>query len=159
MYMTQAYTTDSSGEVELCFVKTHEDAQLPSSKNTDPLTGDSGYDVYSVEPYIIEPGGREIVEVGLQLAYITPGYWVAIETRSGMGFKHGIRCHRGIVDNGYRGSLAICIQNHGRQPYHIEKGDRIAQLVVYPLIVPNVDWAGNVQQTERGNKGFGSSGK
>lgn len=157
--MTQAYTTDSSGEVELRFVKTHEDAQLPSSKNTDPLTGDSGYDVYSVEPYIIEPGGSEIVAVGLQLAYITPGYWVRVEARSGLGFKHGIQPHFGIIDNPYRGDMGIKLYNLSRQPYHIQKGDRIAQLVVYPLIVPNVAWTNDVQQTERGNKGFGSSGK
>ena len=146
-------------KVEIKFIKTHEEAQLPFSKNTDPLTGDSGRDLYAVEPYIIEPGGSEIVEVGLQLAYITPGYWVRVEARSGLGFKHGIQPHFGIIDNPYRGDMGIKLYNNSRQPYHIAKGDRIAQLVVYPLIQPSIEWADEVDETDRGASGFGSSGK
>ena len=160
----QPNSIDSAGEFspfqpEIKFVKTHEDAQLPFSKNDNPLTGDSGRDLYAVEPYIIEPGGSEVVNVGLQLAYITPGYWFRIEARSGLGFKHGIQPHFGIVDNEYTGDLSVKLYNISRQPYHITKGDRIAQIVVYPLIQPIVSWADEVNETSRGASGFGSSGK
>lgn len=157
--MNSIITTDSAANVELQFLKTHEDAQLPSCKRIDQFTGDTGYDLHSVEPAIIEPGGSEVVPVGLTLADISPGYWFKIEARSGLGFKHGIIPFGGIIDNQYRGDLAVKLFNHGKQPVYLEKGDRIAQIVVYPLIQPSVSWAKEVSETERGQQGFGSSGR
>ncbi len=144
---------------EIRFIKTHEDAKLPTrNHNTLDGLGDSGYDVYSVEPAIIEPGGSEVIPVGLTLAHISPGYWFRIEARSGLGFKKGIIPHFGIVDNPYRGDLGVKLYNFGKQPVYIEKGDRIAQFVVYPLINTTMSFTDEITQTQRGEKGLGSSG-
>lgn len=147
-----------SNDVTIKFLKTHEAAKLPHCGRVDPATGDSGYDLYSVEPAIIEPGGSDVVPVGLTVASITEGYWFRVEARSGLGFKHGIQPHFGIFDNQYRGDAGIKLYNLSNKPVYIEKGDRIAQIVVYPLIQPKVEWADEIEQTERGEKGFGSSG-
>ena len=145
--------------LEVSFLKTHQDAKLPTCNNPTP-TGDSGYDVYSVEPAIIPAGGSEVVPVGLTVANISPGYWFRIEARSGLGFKHGISPHPGIIDNSYRGDLAIKLYNHSRKDYYVEKGDRIAQLVFYNIIQPtNISFVDSVSQTDRGEGGFGSTGK
>lgn len=100
-----------------------------------------------------------VVPVGLKLAYITPGYWFRVEGRSGMGFKKHVFPHFGIIDNPYRGDMGIKLYNFSDVDVVIKKGDKIAQLIVYPLIQANVDWALDVTETKRGEKGFGSSDK
>ena len=82
------------------FKKTNPDAILPK-RNHDNVdgTGDTGYDVYSVEDKVIPARGSAVVDVGLEFAYIEPHYWIKIEGRSGLGFKHDIIPHGGIVDN------------------------------------------------------------
>lgn len=86
-------------EVEIKFVRTHPDAKLPKANNPSPLTGDTGYDIYSVEDKIIPAKGNAVIDVGLKVGYITPGYWFTIAPRSGLGFKHSIQPHLGIIDN------------------------------------------------------------
>ena len=138
--------------------KTHEDAVLPRANNDNLATGDTGYDLVAVESVCIEPGSSEVVSVGLTLADITPGYWIRIEPRSGLGFKHSIQPHLGVIDNGYRGDLAVKLYNFdSSSSYTVEKGDKIAQLAVYPLLQPKFEFSDTVTETSRGDKGFGSS--
>jgi dUTP pyrophosphatase len=99
------------------------------------------------------------VPVGLKLAYLPPGFWIRIESRSGLQFKHGLQAFNGIIDNQYRGDMGIRILNHSDNDYTAKKGDRVAQLVIYPLIALSSNFAEQVQETQRGEKGFGSSGK
>lgn len=141
------------------FKKTHPDAVLPHANDGTPKTGDTGYDLVAVEDKFIPSGGSEIVPVGLTLADITPGYWLKIEPRSGLGFKHGIQPHLGVIDNGYRGDLGVKLYNFKEQfkGYSVKKGDKIAQLVVYKTLQPTCEWAEDVTDTTRGDKGFGSS--
>ena len=146
------------------FVKTHPDAQLPKANNSDIGTGDSGYDLVAVEDVTIKAGSSAVVPVGLTLAYIQPGYWFRIEPRSGLGFKHSIQPHLGVIDNGYRGDLGVKLYNfktnHRNMTlanHEVKKGDKIAQFVVYPLIHPQCEWVDEVEQSKRGDKGFGSS--
>jgi deoxyuridine 5'-triphosphate nucleotidohydrolase len=141
--------------IQIKFVKTHPDAILPQSA----YDTDSGYDIYAVENKIIYPGDSAVVPVGLTVAYITPGYWFRIEARSGLGFKHSIQPHFGIVDNFYRGDLSIKLYNNGNMQYTVQSGDRIAQLVVYKLIKPEISWADEVEQTSRGDNKLGSTGR
>ena len=146
------------------FVKTHPDAQLPKANNSEIGTGDTGYDLTAVEDTLIKPysvgrSGSEIVPVGLTLGSIENGFWFRIEPRSGLGFKHHLQPHLGVIDNGYRGDLGVKLYNFGHENYEVKKGDRIAQFVVYPLIQPECIWADRVRQSERGDSGFGSSGK
>ena len=144
--------------VDIQFVKTHEKAVLPKYNHSDPYTGDSGLDVTSVQDIIIPSGGSAVVPVGLKLAYVTPGYWFRVEGRSGLGFKHSISPHFGIIDNPYRGDMGIKLYNFSKVDYTVKAGDKIAQLIVYPLIQANVNFVNEVSETNRGEKGFGSSG-
>lgn len=136
------------------FVKTHPDAKLPVKNNWD----DTGFDVFCVEDKEIPARGSAVVDVGLDFAFITPGYWIKVEGRSGLGFKYGITPHQGIIDNPYRGNAGIKLYNNSDNPYTVIKGDRIAQFVVYKNYNVAVE-EGEKTESTRGEKGFGSSGK
>jgi len=136
------------------FLKVHEDAQLPKKNHED----DAGWDLFSVEDKTIQANSKEVVNVGLKLAYLQPGYWVRVASRSGMSFKSGILAHPGVIDNGYRGDLGVLLYNHSNVPYQVKKGDRVAQIVVHFNVDLDVEW-GNIEDTSRGDKGFGSSGR
>lgn len=146
-------------QIKICFVKTHEDAKLPERNNKEPLVGDTGYDIYSVEDTEIPAYSTVTVKIGLDIGYITPGYWVKIESRSGLFFKHGITAFGGVVDNAFRGSVSAGMVNNTNKSYTVKKGDRIAQFVIYKLLEPETCWAETKDQTARGDKGFGSSGR
>lgn len=141
------------------FVKTHDNAILPCANNSETGTGDSGYDLTAVEDVIVPANRSTVVPVGLTLGYIEPGFWFKIEARSGLGFKHSIIPHGGIIDNGYKGDLGVKLYNLSDKMYEVSKGDRIAQFVVYPLIQPKCSWTDEVGESARGDSGFGSSGK
>ena len=144
----------------IIFVKTHPDAVLPTKK----YRTDSGYDISAVEDVVIPARGSAVIPTGLKMGYIPKGYWIKIENRSSMGFKYKLSCHAGILDNGYRGDLGVMIYNHSDVDHQVKKGDRIAQLIVYELhdfeaaLYDDVD-VFKRDITERGEKGFGSSGR
>ena len=158
--MNRSYTIYTPAkEAKVLFYKTHPDAVLPKRNHEQTLTGDSGYDVTAIEETMIPARGAAIVPVGLKLAYIPPGFWIRIESRSGLQFKHGLQAFNGIIDNQYRGDMGIRILNHSDTDYTVKKGDRVAQLVLYPLIALESAFANEIHETDRGEKGFGSSGK
>lgn len=136
------------------FHKTHQDAQLPV-KNHD---NDAGWDVFAVQDGVVPAHGKMVIDVGLVLAFLEPGYWLRVASRSGLSFKHGLLAHPGVIDNGYRGSLGVLLYNHSDADYQVKQGDRVAQIVAHFNIDLQVEW-GNIEETERGGKGFGSSGK
>ena len=147
---------------KLKFVKTHPDAVLPKRNHDDPVFGDSGYDVTAVEQTTIPANGAAIVPIGLKLGQVPPGFWIRIESRSGLQFKHNISAFNGIIDNNYRGDMGVRLINNSNTDYVVNKGDRVAQLVLYPLVAvtsENVVFTDEATQTDRGEKGFGSSGK
>ena len=146
--------TENSTPHVLKFEKIHELAQLPTKNHSD----DTGFDVYCVEDKLIPARGSAVVDVGLKFAYIPPGFWVKIEGRSGLGFKHGILPHPGIIDNAYRGSAGIKLYNLTDIDYNVKSGDRIAQFVMYKNHNVVAEF-GEANETARGEKGFGSSGK
>lgn len=146
-------------EIEIKFVKTHENARLPQRNNNEPLIGDTGYDIYAVEDVNIRPHSTITVPIGLDIGYIQKGYWIRIESRSGLFFKHGITAFPGVIDCSYRGKLGAALVNNTDTPYMVKAGDRIAQLVVYKLLEPTIGWAETKDETIRGDKGFGSSGR
>ena len=145
--------------VTIKFVKTHEQAVLPKFNHSDPYVGDSGLDLTCVSRVIVPAKGWAIAPVGLKLGYITPGYWIRVEGRSGVGFKRHVFPHFGIIDNPYRGDMGIKLYNFGDVDQLFEEGDKIAQLIVYPLIQADVEWTDQVVESARGEKGFGSSDK
>lgn len=145
--------------IKVKFLKTHDDAVLPKVNNNAWATGDSGYDIFSVEDVVIPARGTTVAPVGITVADISPGYWFRIEPRSGLGFKHNIQPHLGVIDNQYRGDLGVKLYNFSDTDVTIEKGKAVAQFVVYPLLQVDVDWSEEVTETNRGAKGFGSSDK
>jgi len=143
---------------KLKFLKTHPDAVLPVRKQSDTNTCDSGYDLTAVENVTVPAGGSVVVPVGLTLADVPTKVWIRIESRSGLQFKHQISAFNGIIDNQYRGDLGVKLINSSNVDYHVTKGDRVAQLVCYPLIAPDTDFTDAATSTDRGAKGFGSTG-
>lgn len=147
-------------DIHIKLKKTHENAVLPAANNKELGTGDTGFDMVAVKEQTIPAGGSAVVEVGLTLADISPGYWIRIEPRSGLGFKHSIQPHIGVIDNGYRGDLGVKLYNFNRdKDYQVSPGDKIAQLAIYPLIQPTFKFTDDITDTSRGDRGFGSSDK
>ena len=149
------YTTDTPS---IKFIKTHDDAILPRKAHPHPLTGDTGFDLFAVDDVVIPARGSAVAPVGLKLAYITPGYWFRIEPRSGLGFKKNLQPHLGIIDNPYRGDMGIKLYNFGDFDVTINKGVAVAQFAIYDLITADIKFVDEVTATDRGEKGFGSTG-
>ena len=137
------------------FKQTHPDAVLPNSKRAE----DTGLDVTAVEDVLIPSNGSAVVPTGIMVASVSPDIWFLVLPRSGMGFKHGIQPHLGVIDNPYRGDLGIKLYNFSDKDYQVQKGDRIAQIAFFPLIKPNVSWSNTIEATDRGAAGFGNSGR
>ena len=140
--------------VQVKFKKTNNNAVIPSKNHDD----DTGLDVTSIVDIVIPARGSAVVDVGLRFAFIDHGFWIKVEGRSGLGFKHGIIPHPGIIDQGYRGDAGIKLYNFTDEDYEVHTGERIAQFVVYRNY--NVEISeGEIMESKRGEKGFGSSGK
>lgn len=109
---------------------------------------------------VLAPMARAIVPTGLRLA-IPPGFEAQIRPRSGLALKHGITLPNtpGTIDSDYRGPLGVLLVNLGAEPHHIRHGDRIAQMVVAPVVQARFALAGALDDTARGAGGFGSTGR
>jgi dUTP pyrophosphatase len=133
----------------------HLDAVLPVYAH-GPLE-DAGLDLRAVERVVLVPGVAEAVPTGIAIE-LPPGYEAQVRPRSGLGLKHSLTVNFGTIDPGYRGEIRVIMFNLGRANYTIEKGDRIAQLVVSKYEA--IDWEeGELGDSERGSGGFGSSGR
>ena len=122
-------------------------------------SGAAGMDVVSAEEVTIAPGARHAVATGLALA-IPQGYEIQVRPRSGLALKHGITVPNtpGTIDSDYRGELKVILINHGTEPFAIARGDRVAQLVLAPVVQAAWDEVEELDATERGEGGFGSTG-
>jgi len=132
--------------------KLSPDAILPTVAHPGE---DIGYDLYSVEDITIAARSAAGVHTGIAIEFV-PTAGGIVKTRSGMAKKR-LMCNAGVIDAGYRGEVIVLMENLGEQPYTIQKGDKIAQLLEHPLL------AGEVVESElagaaRGSKGFGSTG-
>lgn len=107
----------------------------------------------------LAPGARVLVPTGLRLA-IPEGYEVQVRPRSGLALKHGITLPNspGTIDSDYRGPLGVIVMNAGQEPFRIEHGMRIAQMVVAPVVTAAFELADRLDDTSRGAGGFGSTG-
>jgi dUTP pyrophosphatase len=133
----------------------HPEAKLP--KYAYP--GDSGFDLASTEKMTLLPGETHLVPTGLAFA-IPEGFELQIRPRSGLSLKTNIRIPNspGTVDSGFRTEVKVIIQNVGNTPLEIDAGMRIAQGIICPVIHPTIEYVYKLDKTERGLKGFGSSG-
>lgn len=122
--------------------------------------GDAGADLRSVEDTIITPNSRILVHTGLHMA-IPDGYVGMVCPRSGFALKHGVTVLNapGIVDSGYRGEVGVILLNTSEQTVTVRKGDRIAQMVFVPYVHMAFEHVESLPETDRGEGGFGSTGK
>ena len=140
---------------ELPFKRLDENATLP----VRAYPGDAGLDLSSAERVELAPGARALVGTGLAVA-IPEGHAGFVQPRSGLAANHGITIVNtpGLVDSGYRGELKVVLLNTDRdEPFVVEPGMRIAQLVVVPVATPRPVEVQELPGSERGEKGFGSS--
>jgi len=118
---------------------------------------DAGLDLRARETKVIEPGKHEVVKTGLKVA-IPTGHVGLIWDRSGLAAKHFITTMGGVLDSGYRGEIMIIMANLGSEAFIVEKGMRIAQLLIQPVIQMPIEEVEDFEETQRGTGGFGSSG-
>jgi dUTP pyrophosphatase len=141
--------------IELPIQRLHADAVVPQRA----YTGDAGLDLASCERVELAPGERALVGTGLAVA-IPEGYAGFVQPRSGLAVRHGLTVVNspGLVDSGYRGELRVVLLNTDRtEPFVVEPGMRIAQLVVLPVPELELVEVDELPSSERGVRGFGSS--
>ena len=156
-----------SEEIAMSLVKTTTKF-INNSNNPDPTyakEGDSGFDLRAFidEPVTLKPLERKLIPTGLKFE-LSPNTELQVRPRSGMALKHGISVLNtpGTVDEGYRGDVGIIAVNLSNEDYTIEPGERIAQAVIMNVIghrVSNLEKVETLTETERGDTGYGSSGK
>jgi dUTP pyrophosphatase len=131
---------------------------LPAAQHA----GDAGYDLRAREGVVLAPaGGRAAVPTGIAVA-IPPGWAGLILPRSGLALRHGVTCLNapGLIDAGYRDEIRVILVNHDpTEPFKVEVGDRIAQLVIQEVAAAEWDEVEDLGQTARGQGGFGSTGR
>lgn len=122
-------------------------------------SGAAGMDVVSAEDVTIAPGARHAVATGLAMA-IPPSFEIQVRPRSGLALKHGISVPNspGTIDSDYRGELKVILINLGSEPFEIRRGDRVAQLVLAPVVQAGWVEVDELDDTARGAGGFGSTG-
>lgn len=131
-----------------------KDLPLPEYKRN----GDVAFDIVASETVLIEKGQRVGVGTGLHME-IPDGYAGLVWDRSGLAFKNGLTVLGGVIDSNYRGEIKVCILNTSDQDYEVEKGERIAQMVIQPVVQADLVEVEELNDSERGEAGFGSSGR
>ena len=120
--------------------------------------GAAGYDLYSVSAAVVPAGGSAMINTGLSVA-LPKGHYGKIEGRSSLGIKHSVVPFGGIIDEDYRGVIMVKLFNHSPEDYRIDANDRIAQMVVQKYSAPTFQLSTQLNTTERGGFGFGSTGR
>ena len=125
--------------------------------------GSAGLDLRACldQPVTLEPGRAELLPTGLAIYVADPGLAAVVLPRSGLGHKHGIVLGNlvGLIDSDYQGQLMVSCWNRGREPYTVQPGERIAQLVIVPVVQVALEVVEDFAATSRGAGGFGSSGR
>ena len=117
---------------------------------------DAGLDLRSPVDIKAKKGGAAIIDTGVHVA-IPEGYVGMLKSKSGLNVKYSM-LSEGVIDAGYTGSIVVKLYNHGDCDMMVERGDKISQLVILPIITPEIDLVDELEQTERGDNGFGSTG-
>ena len=117
---------------------------------------DVGYDLYSREDVMILERGKHKFDTGVHVA-IPVGYAGMIKSKSGLNVNQNITSD-GVIDPDYTGSICVKLYNNGDRPVRIREGQKISQLVIMPVITPELELTDSMEETERGNGGFGSTG-
>ncbi|MEX2557658.1 MAG: dUTP diphosphatase [Actinomycetota bacterium] len=135
------------------------DDGLPMPERAHP--GDAGFDLRSAVDLVLAPGERALIPTGLAVA-IPDGFAGLVQPKSGLAARHGLGLVNapGLIDAGYRGEIkVIAINLDPREPFEVHRGDKIAQLVVYPVPATTLREVSELPESERGSGGFGSTGR
>ena len=133
--------------------KVDADATLPTRAHPE----DAGMDLYSLEDVLLEAGQGKLAKTGVAMA-IPEGYVGMIADRSSLG-KKGLKVAGGIVDAGYRGEVMVILRNLTHEKIILNRGERIAQMLILPIATPAVKEVKDLSETKRGEGGFGSTGR
>jgi dUTP pyrophosphatase len=141
--------------VTVRFMKLEEGATLPAYAHS----GDAGMDLVAFQEMTIPPGDAALVRTGLSMQ-LPPGTEAQVRPRSGLALKRKVTVLNtpGTIDEGYRGEIGVILINHGKEDFTVEKGMKIAQLVIKPVLQVGIEEAASLSETDRGAGGFGSSG-
>ena len=142
--------------MQVKIIKTEKDLPTPCYAHK----GDAGMDLISAESHVILPGESKIFSTGLKVA-IPPGYEMQVRPRSGLAAKFGITVLNtpGTIDHQYRGIIGVILINHSKKDYEVKRGDRIAQAVFSKFEEAHLEEVETLDETLRGDGGFGSTGK
>jgi dUTP pyrophosphatase len=139
----------------LKFKKIHQDAEIPAYAHKS----DAGMDVKSVVDVTVKAHDRALVKTGLVMM-LPPMYEAQVRPRSGLALKSGITVLNtpGTIDSGYRGEVGVILFNTTDVDFEVKKGDKIAQIVIAPVTQPTIEETDIIDETDRGEGGFGSTG-
>lgn len=147
-------TTDSF-DLNMYVQFLNDNAKLPTVANAE---SDLGYDVYSAEEVVVQPHTQALIGTGIAVDASGFGFGFIVKDRSSMAVK-GMYTHAGVIDAGYRGEVTILLENTTQNPYKVGMGDKIAQLLPYPVLTFMVPVSvESLSTTDRGSNGFGSTG-
>ena len=147
-------------KVEIRQLPHGEGLALPAYQSVDAAGLDLLAAVPAESPLILSPGKYALVPTGLTIA-LPPGFEAQVRPRSGLAAKHGVTVLNspGTIDADYRGEISVILINHGEAPFVIRRGERIAQLVIAPVVQGELTAAASLSATDRGSGGFGSTGR
>jgi dUTP pyrophosphatase len=140
--------------MQLKIKKLHSDAKIPNYSYAD----DAAFDLFSTEDVEIKPNERLQIPTGIAMQ-IPKGFVGLIWDKSGLSHNHGLKTLGGVIDAGYRGEVKVGIINLGTEIYKIEKGHKVAQMIIQQKETCEIVEVENLDDTDRGEGGFGSSGK
>ncbi len=139
------------------------DPRVKDKMPTYATTGSAGLDLRAIldKPLTLNPGETRLIKTGLAIHLADPGYAALILPRSGLGHKHGIVLGNlvGLIDSDYQGELMVSTWNRGQEAFTIEPMERIAQLVIVPVVQMQMNVVDDFETSDRGAGGFGSTGK
>lgn len=137
----------------------YEGLQLPAYETAQSAGMDLRAAVAEDAPVTIPPGEWRLIPVGIAIA-LPEGYEAQVRPRSGLAARHGISCVNtpGTIDADYRGEIHVNLINHGQADFNVKRGDRIAQMIIAPVIQAAWEVADELDETARGTGGFGSTG-
>ncbi|MBQ7473231.1 MAG: dUTP diphosphatase [Oscillospiraceae bacterium] len=141
--------------LQIKFVKLRDGAHIPQKAHED----DAGFDLYASEDFILKAHAFGCVPTAISIE-LPIGYEAQVRPRSGLAAKHGVTVLNapGTIDAGYRGEVKVILINHGNEDFEITAGMRIAQMVISPVVGAEFVEASSLEDSERGEGGFGSSG-
>ena len=147
-------------KIKVCPLPHFQGLALPAYETPGSAGMDLRAAVPDLEPLTLEPGARAMVPTGLSFA-IPLGFEVQIRPRSGLAAKHGLTCLNtpGTIDSDYRGEIKVILINLDDKPFVIERGERIAQMVLAPVTQAAWEEVASLDETSRGTGGFGSTGR